>query len=90
VLFQDGEHTGSGDSFVEAIRAASSIRNVKFVGINCTSPLYVTELLQRAVDANATLERFIIYPNGGETYDPESKRYAYNGDIEELGSINTS
>jgi homocysteine S-methyltransferase len=74
--FQDGEHTGSGDRFIEAIRTASSIRNVKFVGINCTSPLYVTELLQRVVDANATLKPFILYPNGGETYDPESKRYA--------------
>ncbi|XP_071838954.1 homocysteine S-methyltransferase YbgG-like [Apostichopus japonicus] len=70
---KDGNHTGHGEVFSDAVQSVVQDGLVKYVGINCCSPLYVTPLLesvQRQIK-DYSLE-FVTYPNSGEIYEEEA------------------
>jgi homocysteine S-methyltransferase len=64
---KDGAHTCAGQPIEEAVRAAEAIDGVTRVGINCTDPVYVPELIDR-IRATTSLP-VIVYPNSGGTWD---------------------
>jgi S-methylmethionine-dependent homocysteine/selenocysteine methylase len=47
------------------------------IGINCSSPLHITELLECAQVDNVKAKPLVVYPNSGEIYNPENKMYVY-------------
>ncbi len=63
----DGERVSSGESFAECIALAAACPQVVAVGVNCTAPAFVEELLQRA--AAVTTKPLVAYPNSGESWD---------------------
>ena len=63
----DGAHTCAGQPIEEAVRAAESIDGITRMGINCTDPAYVPELIDR-IRATTSLP-VIVYPNAGGTWD---------------------
>lgn len=70
---RDGGHTCDGTPFEEAVRTASSAPSVVAVGVNCTSPLHVTSLVEIA--AGATGHPVVCYPNRGAFWDPVRKAW---------------
>ena len=63
---KEGNQTNAGQSFQSAVDLAS---NAMAVGINCTKPELITELLRSAKSSKP----FIVYPNSGRVWDAENK-----------------
>ncbi len=62
----EGNQTNAGQSFQSAVDLAS---NAMAVGINCTKPELITELLRSAKSSKP----FIVYPNSGRVWDAKNK-----------------
>jgi len=62
-----------GSSFAEAIALVASSPQVIAVGVNCTPPTYVEELLR--VARRVTDKPLVAYPNRGGDWDPSAKRW---------------
>ncbi len=69
----DGAHLRSGAAVEEAFALAEQSSRVLAVGINCTAPEHMDELLARA--RGATSKPLIVYPNSGEGWDPVARRW---------------
>lgn len=61
----------SGETFSEAVKAISSSSHVVAVGVNCTAPHLVSDLL-RSVDSPLP---FVLYPNAGRSWNSEAKTW---------------
>jgi len=70
----DGARLRSGAAVEEAFALAEQSSRVLAVGVNCTAPRYVDELLARA--RSATSKPLIAYPNSGEGWDAVAKRWS--------------
>jgi len=63
-----GNQTNAGQSFAQAVAIAD---NAIAVGINCTPPDLITELLHSAQRHNP----YVVYPNSGRTWDAVKKEW---------------
>jgi homocysteine S-methyltransferase len=63
-----GNQTNAGQSFADAVSLAN---NAIAVGINCTPPELITELLLSAKSDKP----FVVYPNSGRTWDAVKKEW---------------
>ncbi|KAK4798451.1 hypothetical protein SAY86_030777 [Trapa natans] len=70
---KDGINVVSGDPIWECALIADSCKRVAAVGINCTSPRYILGLISSV--RKVTSKPVLIYPNSGETYDPQQKEW---------------
>ncbi|MDA0165542.1 homocysteine S-methyltransferase [Solirubrobacter ginsenosidimutans] len=68
----DGERTGHGEPIEEAVQAVLA-RQVAAVGVNCTAPEHVDELLARI--RSVTDLPLVAYPNAGRVYDASTKTW---------------
>jgi homocysteine S-methyltransferase len=68
---RDGRRLCDGTPFVQSVRALAPLPQVAAVGVNCTAPDHVEELLRAA--ASVTAKPLVAYPNSGELYDPLAK-----------------
>jgi len=73
----DGGHLRSGVSVEEAVGAVASAPGVVAVGLNCTAPQHVDELIAR-MHAVTTLP-IVVYPNSGEGWDAVARRWTGPG-----------
>ena len=69
----DGARLRSGAPVEEAFALADGSPGVRAVGVNCTPPEYIDELLERA--ASVTTKPLIVYPNSGEGWDASSRAW---------------
>jgi homocysteine S-methyltransferase len=69
----DGGHLRSGTPLEEAVALADRSPKVVAVGVNCTAPEYVEELVGRA--ATVTAKPIVVYPNSGEGWDPVARAW---------------
>ena len=70
---RDGAHMSDGTPLSVAARTCGAMPRVAAVGINCTRPEHVPELI--SVVRNATEKPIIIYPNAGGRYDAKRKTW---------------
>jgi len=70
---RDGGHLGDGSSLAAAVTTCDAVPQVAAVGINCTPPEYVSELI--SVVRSATEKPIIVYPNAGGKYDAARKTW---------------
>lgn len=68
---RDGAHTCQGEPLAEAVAALADCPQVVAVGVNCTAPGFIPELVAAARAASD--KPVLVYPNAGETYDPVHK-----------------
>lgn len=80
----DGEHIHDGTPIAECAEFLSDFEQVAAVGINCTAPRFLPDLI-RAMTA-VTDKPVIVYPNSGETYDPVSKGWIGESAPAEFGT----
>jgi len=69
----DGSHLRSGAPVEEGFALADRSPRVVAVGVNCTAPEHVEELVGRA--ATVTAKPIIVYPNSGEGWDPLARAW---------------
>ncbi|VVA98694.1 unnamed protein product [Arabis nemorensis] len=70
---KDGVTVPRGDSITECAKVADSCNKVVAIGINCTAPRYIQDLI---VSLNkVTRKPIIVYPNSGEVYDGLNKKW---------------
>jgi S-methylmethionine-dependent homocysteine/selenocysteine methylase len=70
----DGARIRSGAPIEEAVHAVSGAPGIVAVGINCTAPEHVEELIGRV--AAATDLPIVAYPNSGEGWDAGRRAWA--------------
>ncbi|XVF28787.1 hypothetical protein REPUB_Repub15cG0061600 [Reevesia pubescens] len=76
---KDGINVVSGDSISECASIADSCKQVVALGINCTSPRFIHGLIlsiRKVINKSV-----VIYPNSGETYDAESKKWVKSSEV---------
>ena len=73
----DGARLRSGAAVEEAFALAEGSSRVLAVGVNCTAPEHVDELLARA--RSATSKPLIVYPNSGEGWDAVARCWIGGG-----------
>jgi S-methylmethionine-dependent homocysteine/selenocysteine methylase len=69
----DGSHLRDGSPVEEAAAIADTTREFVAVGVNCTAPEHVEELVARI--AAVTAKPVVVYPNSGEGWDATTGRW---------------
>ena len=70
---RDDHHISDGTPIVEVVRACDLVNRVAAVGVNCVSPALVAGLVSEI--RRATDKPIVVYPNSGEVYDADRKRW---------------
>ena len=70
---RDGTRLSDGTAVEDAVAIVAASPQVVAVGVNCTPPAFVPELIRRA--RSATSSSLIAYPNRGATWDAEAKTW---------------
>ncbi|PXF32305.1 homocysteine methyltransferase [Pokkaliibacter plantistimulans] len=68
---KDEAHNSEGELLSDCVAALESAEQIAAVGINCTAPQFIPALVKAA--RAATSKPVMVYPNSGESYDPENK-----------------
>lgn len=69
----DGSQTCAGQPIEAAVEVAAGIANVQLVGINCSAPQFVPELLGRIT--STTDKAVIAYPNAGGVWSAQTQAW---------------
>jgi homocysteine S-methyltransferase len=69
----DGATTRSGEQVEAAFGLAGMTDRIRAVGLNCTAPEHVAELVARA--RTVTDKPIVVYPNSGEAWDAGRRRW---------------
>lgn len=82
---RDGRHISDGTPIADCAARLHDIPDVVAVGVNCTPPRLMPELIA-AIQA-ATDKCIIVYPNSGERYDPVEKVWRGESDPSTYGTM---
>jgi homocysteine S-methyltransferase len=66
---RDEKHVSEGQVFADCVRELEDGPQIAAIGINCTSPVFITSLIREA--KKTTEKPILVYPNSGETYNAE-------------------
>ncbi len=66
---RDEKHISEGQPFADCVRLLKDHPQIVAIGINCTSPQYISALMQ--IGKQETDTPLLTYPNLGEQYDAE-------------------
>jgi homocysteine S-methyltransferase len=81
---RDGERISDGTPLEAIVAELEAAPRVLALGVNCTAPRFVASLLERA--RRATAKPLVAYPNSGERYDAERKRWEASEPATEFGA----
>jgi homocysteine S-methyltransferase len=81
---RDGERVVHGEPLAECASLASKSEQIVAVGVNCTQPEFIGTLIERV--KTATDKPVIVYPNSGEAWDAEGRRWCGTTSAEEYGA----
>jgi homocysteine S-methyltransferase len=70
---RDGRSLRDGTDFAALVAELDAFSNLAAIGVNCTSPQHVADLVRRA--EGITAKPIVVYPNSGETYDVAGRRW---------------
>jgi len=70
---RDARHLSDGTPIEEAVDLCAGVEGVAAVGVNCTAPGFVGELVGRI--GSRTERPIVVYPNSGEGWDARRKEW---------------
>ena len=70
----DGRRINDGTPIADCVQETAGLDQVVAVGINCTAPRFVEELIDEI--SRHTDKPIIVYPNSGERFDPDSHKWS--------------
>lgn len=76
---RDAEHTCHGERLADSVRRLDGHEAVVAVGVNCTAPRYVADLV--GVARAATAKPILAYPNSGEVYRTDVHEWTGSGEV---------
>jgi homocysteine S-methyltransferase len=82
---RDGRAISDGTPIADCAARLHDIPNVVAVGVNCTPPRLMPELITAI--QSATDKPIIVYPNSGERYDPVQKVWQGESDPSTYGTM---
>ena len=82
---RDGHHISDGTPLAECARLLNDVPNLVAIGINCTPPRFLPDLITAV--QSATDKHIIVYPNSGEQYDAINKRWLGESEPSEFGTF---
>ena len=68
---RDGERLSDGSELAAAVRELDPVDGIVAIGVNCTAPEHLPELLRRA--GAETAKPLVAYPNSGESWDAATR-----------------
>lgn len=74
----DGATTCAGQPIEEAARRVAEVPSLAAIGINCTKPEHVTELVRRIRSVEPELP-IVVYPNAGRVWDGAAAQWLGDG-----------
>jgi homocysteine S-methyltransferase len=77
---KDGKHISDGTPIEKCAAFFSSHPTVFAIGVNCTSPEYISELI-RSIKTKSGDKKIVVYPNSGAVYNAESKTWSGLSDV---------
>jgi len=75
---KDEAHVAHGERIRDCAAAVSRFPQTVAIGVNCTSPLHIPKLIAEL--RQTTDKPVVVYPNSGEEWDAESRRWTGVGD----------
>jgi homocysteine S-methyltransferase len=72
---KDGKHISDGTPIEECTALFTHHPTVFAIGVNCTSPEHISELIQ-CIKTRSGSKKIVVYPNSGAVYNPESKTWS--------------
>jgi homocysteine S-methyltransferase len=79
----DDRHVSEGQAFADCVKQLADHRQIAAIGINCTSPKYVSSLIR---EGKAMTEKpILVYPNSGETYHAKENVWDGNSAVHSFG-----
>jgi homocysteine S-methyltransferase len=82
---KDGAHVAHGERLAECTALLNAVPQVVALGINCTAPRLVSALISEA--KAATTKPILVYPNSGELWDTENRRWYGKSDVTEFAQL---
>ncbi len=80
---RDDKHISEGQPFADCVRLLEDHPQVAALGINCTSPNYVSSLIRAG--KQYTRKPILVYPNLGEGYDATKNDWDGHAAVESFG-----
>ena len=80
---KDEFHINDGTPIEDCVDILSDHPNIFAIGVNCTSPKYITGLV-KAIKPKINEKRIIVYPNSGDVYNAETKVWSELSSPEQL------
>ncbi len=84
---RDGRHVAHGETMRDCAEAVADCTQVLAVGINCTAPHLVSELIGEARSGSGGRRPLIVYPNSGESWDATSRSWSGESDTKHYGEM---
>lgn len=82
---RDASHAAHGERFADCAALAARSEQVLAVGVNCTHPRFVADLIAEA--KSATGKPILVYPNSGESWDAATRRWTGKSDPADFGRL---
>lgn len=82
---RDAEHVAHGERLTECAELADRADQILAVGVNCTHPKFVTNLVAQA--KSATEKPIFVYPNSGESWNAATRRWTGKSDPADYGLL---
>jgi homocysteine S-methyltransferase len=82
---RDGAHTSRGERIEDCVAALEAHPQIVAVGVNCTAPRFVTELVTRI--RGVTAKPIVAYPNSGERFVAATHSWSGERDVHALGAL---
>lgn len=77
---KDGKHISDGTPIEKCATLFANHSSVFAVGVNCTSPQFISELIQ-SIKSKSGDKKIVVYPNSGAVYHAESKTWSGLSDL---------
>ncbi len=84
---RDNAHVAHGEPLRTCTELLAGSPQVAAIGINCTAPELVTELIGEAQYGAGNRKPVIVYPNSGETWDAATRTWHGSSDTARFGSL---
>lgn len=72
---RDGKHINDGTRIEKCVSLFADHPRVFAIGVNCTSPQYISELIQ-CIKTKSGDTKIIVYPNSGAVFHADSKTWS--------------
>lgn len=82
---KDAVFVAHGEKFAECANLADGCEQIVAVGMNCTHPRFVAELIAEAKRVGE--KPIVVYPNSGEMWDAQARQWRGASDVSEYGEM---